>query len=165
MIHVKYHSGLYTLTVEQELNTTLDNAWAFFSNPANLAKITPKKMGFEISSAKTESMYPGQIIAYRVGIFPFIKSSWVTEITHVNKKVYFVDEQRFGPYSMWHHEHHFLPKDDGMVVQDKVSYKIPCGILGRFAHWLFIRNQLNSIFKHRFIVLNKHFNKYNHPAT
>ena len=104
MIDIKRHSGIYTLEVKQKLPLTGEEAWKFLSDPRNLEKITPKHMGFWITSDNTpEEMYPGQIITYIVSPFKGFKMSWVTEITHVQKGEYFVDEQRFGPYKMWHH--------------------------------------------------------------
>lgn len=156
-IQITYHSGVYTLFSEQTLNISIDEAWEFFSSPENLAKITPNEMGFDITSAKQEKMFAGQIITYKIKIFPFFKSNWVTEITQLNDKRYFIDEQRFGPYKMWHHEHHFAPTDDGVTMIDRVSYKIPFGFLGRIAHLLFIKNKLKHIFSFRGKILEERF--------
>lgn len=158
-INFRYHSGMYTLWVEQQLLVKIDEAWDFFSSPENLSKITPAEMKFEITSGKPEKMFAGQIISYRIGILPMITSHWVTEISQVENKKYFIDEQRFGPYKMWHHEHHFKEIDEGVLMTDKVSYKIPMGILGRFAHYLFIRNQLKKIFSFRIRKLDEIFAK------
>ncbi|MEP1095445.1 MAG: SRPBCC family protein [Cyclobacteriaceae bacterium] len=159
MIHISKHSGIYTLTVMQELPIGLPEAWEFFSSPANLEKITPEHMGFRITSGVPETMYPGQIISYKVSPIPGIKANWVTEITQVEKGKFFVDEQRFGPYSMWHHEHHFEEKDGSVIMTDKISYKIPLGILGHLAHVLFVKRQLTAIFKHRIKVLEEKFER------
>lgn len=158
MIDIKRHSGIYTLTAKQKLPLSIDEAWSFFSQPKNLEKITPEHMGFKITSDVANHAYSGQIITYKVGILPGIKSNWVTEITTVEDKKYFVDEQRFGPYSMWHHEHFFEalgPKE--LLMTDKVSYKIPLGILGHLAHGLFVKRQLLQIFNHRYETLSKKF--------
>lgn len=157
MINIKKHSGIYTLTVEQELPISLTEAWAFFSTPANLAKITPSHMGFQISSGEPGKMYPGQIISYTIGLLPGIKSNWVTEITHVEENKFFVDEQRFGPYSMWHHEHHFEASKKGVLMTDKVSYKVPVGFLGRLFHPVIVKPQLKKIFSYRVKVLEEMF--------
>lgn len=159
MVEIKKHSGIYTLTVMQQLPIGLSEAWDFFSSPKNLEKITPEHMGFKITSGEPESMYPGQIITYKVAPLPGIKASWVTEITHVEKGKFFVDEQRFGPYSMWHHEHHFVENEKGVLMTDKVSYKIPFGFLGHIAQWLFVRRQLRGIFEYRIKVLEEKFGK------
>lgn len=154
---INKHSGVYTLKAEQFLPISLNEAWDFFSSPKNLAKITPSHMGFNITSEIAEKMYAGQIITYKIGILPGIKNNWVTEITHVKDKEYFVDEQRFGPYSMWHHEHIFMERENGVKMLDKVSFKIPFGIFGSIAYALFIKKQLTKIFAHRFAVLEKMF--------
>jgi len=149
MIQFKSHSGIYSLEVSQFIKISLFEAWNFFSSPGNLSQITPKHMGFEITSGTPEKMYPGQIITYKVLPVLGIKTNWVTEITHVTDGRFFVDEQRFGPYSMWHHEHHFEVKDDGVLMTDRVSYKLPFGFLGRIAHAVFVKNQLKQIFEYR----------------
>ena len=115
-------------------------------------------MGFRITSGEPKKMYPGQIISYQVGILPGLKSNWVTEITHIGKFKYFVDEQRFGPYKMWHHEHHFEQTSIGTRMIDIVSYKLPFGFIGRIAHTLFVKKQLNAIFSYRYEKLNALFN-------
>ena len=149
MITFQSHAGIYTLEVTQFLNIPIGEAWKFFSSPANLEKITPAHMGFVITSGTPASMYPGQIITYRVSPFAGFTTNWVTEITHVSEGSYFVDEQRFGPYRMWHHEHHFTAKNQGVVMTDRVTYKLPFGIFGRMAHALFVRKQLRKIFEFR----------------
>ena len=160
MISFKKHSGIYTLTTEQVLDISLNKAWEFFSAPENLEKITPKQMGFKITSTVDKKAYAGQIITYRVGILFGIKSNWVTEITQVKDKIFFIDEQRFGPYKMWHHEHWFeaLPNEK-TLMKDKISYKIPFGFLGHIAQAIFIKKQLKTIFEHRFVTLDKVFNE------
>ncbi len=159
MISFKSHSNIYSLEVTQFLKISLTEAWDFFSSPGNLSRITPEHMGFEITSGAPAKMYTGQIITYKVSPFPGVKTNWVTEITHVSEGSFFVDEQRFGPYRMWHHEHHFEAKDDGVLMTDHVSYKLPLGFLGRMAHSLFVKNQLTQIFKHRERCLERMFGK------
>ena len=143
----------------QKLDIELSEAWDFFSSPINLEKITPEHMGFKITSGRPKKMYTGQIISYRVSPLPGIKTNWVTEITHVETNKFFVDEQRFGPYKMWHHEHHFEVQDDGILMTDRVSYKIPFGFLGHIAQALFVKKQLKGIFEHRVKVLDEKFNQ------
>ena len=94
-------------------------------------------------------MYPGQIIQYTVSPFAGLNTRWVTEITHVKEGVYFVDEQRFGPYALWHHKHFIKETDTGVLMEDIIDYKLPFGFLGRWAHSLFVKKQLNSIFEYR----------------
>ena len=153
------HSGIYTLKAQQQLPITMAEAWDFFSSPKNLEKITPPHMGFRITSGEPGKMYPGQIISYKVAALPGIKTNWVTEITHVEDKKFFVDEQRFGPYSMWHHEHHFEEKEEGIFMTDKISYKIPFGFLGHVAQMVFVRKQLKTIFEYRRRALEEKFGK------
>jgi ligand-binding SRPBCC domain-containing protein len=143
-----------------QLPINLNEAWAFFSSPINLSKITPEAMGFNIlyNSGK-EKMYAGQIIHYKLTLFPGIKTRWTTEITHVENGKYFVDEQRFGPHAFWHHQHMFKTIPSGIEMTDEVNYAIPFGWLGRFANWLFVERMLNRIFDYRFTVLEDHFNK------
>lgn len=132
-----------------KLPVNIQEAWDFFSDPANLKKITPEYMGFDITSAPQDEMYEGMIITYRVSPVFNIPMSWMTEITHIRKPHYFVDEQRHGPYSIWHHQHHFKEVDGGTEITDIVDYKLPLGILGNIAHSLLVNKKLNEIFDHR----------------
>ena len=158
-IKIIKHSGIFTLTTEQVLNVGLEDAWEFFSSPVNLQKITPKHMGFKITSDIAKKAYAGQIITYNIGLLPGVKSSWVTEITQVEDKSFFIDEQRFGPYKMWHHEHWFESIDGSKtIMKDKISYKLPFGVLGLIAQNIFIKKQLKQIFNYRFNTLETLFN-------
>jgi ligand-binding SRPBCC domain-containing protein len=149
---------IYNLKRTQFLPINLSDAWDFFSSPGNLEKITPAKMGFHILyKSGGDKMYPGQLIRYYVKVLPFLRLHWVTEITHVDKPYYFVDEQRFGPYALWHHQHHFSEVEGGVLMTDEVNYGIPLGFIGRLAHWLFVEREVNAIFEHRFNVLAKYF--------
>lgn len=153
-------SKVYSLKTVQIIKTSLDEAWDFFSSPKNLQKITPTKLGFEIiSQHHGEKMYAGQIIEYKVRPVLGIPLYWMTEITHVSDKQYFVDEQRFGPYSMWHHQHHFKQVAEGIEMTDIVHYKIPFWIAGDIANTLFVKQQLKNIFDHRFQVVETLFNQ------
>lgn len=148
---------MHQFKVQHQLPISIDKAWAFFSSPMNLAKITPPSMGFEIIGAIGENTYSGQIIQYKIKPFLGIPMKWVTEITHVSEGNYFVDEQRFGPYSMWHHEHFFEENEDGVLMTDIVTYKVPGGPLGRFLNWLFIGRKVEGIFNYREERLNEFF--------
>ncbi|MCG8321753.1 MAG: SRPBCC family protein [Cytophagales bacterium] len=149
---------IYNLKRVQELPIGLEEAWDFFSSPGNLKKITPAKMGFDIiSEGSDEPMYPGMIIRYIVRPTLNFPIHWVTEITHVGRPYYFVDEQRFGPYAFWHHQHKFKPTDNGVLMEDEVNYALPLGILGKIAHWAFVKKQLNEIFDHRYETLANYF--------
>lgn len=145
------------MEVEQELEIGLEEAWEFFSSPKNLEKITPKEMGFQITGKDPEPMYSGQIISYSVGIFPGIRTNWISEICHVDHLKMFVDEQRFGPYAMWHHEHHFTLREGSVVMKDIVSYKLPLGWMGRILHPVLVAPKLKKIFSHRKLVLDRIF--------
>ncbi len=142
----------------QVLPISLEKAWDFFSDPGNLATITPEGMGFHILSAdRPPRMYAGQLIEYRVSPLLGIPMYWMTEITHVVEGKYFVDEQRFGPYALWHHQHHFREVEGGVEMTDIVHYKIPFGILGSLADWLFVRKKLEAIFDYRFEKVGQMF--------
>jgi len=151
---VKAYSKTWTL----ELPISMAEAWSFFSRPENLEKITPKHMQFNILStlASTE-MYAGMIIRYQVRPILNIPMHWTTEITHCKDMEYFIDEQRTGPFALWHHEHHFRSTPGGVEMKDMLTYSLPLGFLGRVVNWLFISNQIDSIFAYREQVLRNKF--------
>ena len=138
-----------TLEFQQFLPVSAQEAWNFFSNPANLSKITPKEMNFVITSKVPEKIYPGLIITYKVSPLLGIPMPWVTEITHVKEPDYFVDDQRSGPYAIWHHEHYFEVVADGVIMRDKLFYKVPFGLLGNLLDNLLIRDKVSGIFEYR----------------
>ena len=150
---------LYQLRTKQELPISLEKAWKFFSDPKNLKDITPNELNFNIISGANKSIYAGQIIQYKVSPVLGINLKWVTEITHVKENEYFVDEQRFGPYSLWHHKHFFKKINGGILMEDIVDYKIPYGLIGQFAHVIFVKKKLEKIFKYRHTKLEKLFGK------
>jgi ligand-binding SRPBCC domain-containing protein len=151
----------YSIKSTQHLPITLEEAWAYFSSPNNLQKITPADMHFVITSDKKdgETMYPGQIITYTLKPLLGIKVKWMTEITHVVDGHYFIDEQRFGPYKLWHHQHSFKRTATGVDMYDEVNYVLPFGIIGTIAHWLFIRKRIESIFSYRLKVVEDTFGR------
>lgn len=154
-------SKIYRLKTVQKIPVTLREAWSFFSNPSNLASITPQALDFKIISAfHGERMYPGQIIEYKVKPIAGIPVYWMTEITHVEAEKFFVDEQRFGPYALWHHQHHFSEIPGGVEMTDIVHYKIPFGFLGDIAQWLFIGRQLHQIFEFRKQAVEEKFGRF-----
>jgi len=153
-------SKVYSIKTVQIIKSDIETTWDFFSSPKNLQKITPAALGFKIvSKHHGDKMYPGQIIEYIVKPVLGIPLYWMTEISHVEDKKYFVDEQRFGPYTMWHHQHHFKQVPEGIEMTDIVHYKLPLGFLGDIAHSLFVKKQLKGIFDHRFKVVEEMFNK------
>ena len=151
---------LYQFEQEQKLKGNLDEIWDFISSPANLKEITPDYMGFDImSKGLPDKMYPGMIISYKVSPLIGIKTTRVTEITQVQEKRYFIDEQRVGPYSIWHHQHHLEAIPGGVLMRDVISYVPPLGFLGSLANNLFIRKKLNEIFAFRTKALDDKFGK------
>lgn len=153
-------SKVYSLKTVQIIPVSLNEAWDFFSSPANLQTITPDNLGFNIISQHDgEKMYAGQIIEYKVNPVLNIPLYWMTEITHVEDKKYFVDEQRFGPYSLWHHQHHFTAVAGGVEMTDIVHYKLPLWFLGDIAHALFVKKQLQYIFNYRYKKVEELFGK------
>ena len=140
---------IFKIHTRQKLPITIEEGWGFLSNPKNLSCITPNYMKFKINDCDFKPVYQGQIIQYTVRPLLNIPLKWVTEITHVVNENYFVDEQRFGPYSLWHHKHFLREIDGGIEMEDIIHYKIQLGFIGEFLNFLFIKNQLKEIFKHR----------------
>ena len=142
---------VYTLKRVQLLPISPDAAWDFFSSPSNLGAITPAYLKFNVTSDPEflSKMYAGQIITYTVRPLLDIPLFWMTEIKHVQPGVFFVDEQRVGPYAIWHHQHHFKAVPGGVEMTDLVHYKLPLGPLGALARWLFVGRQLEGIFDFR----------------
>lgn len=150
--------GVYQFFQEQKLKAELNEVWDFISSPANLQKITPEYMDFIITSkALPDKMYPGMMISYKVSPLLGIKMTWLTEITHVEDLHYFVDEQRIGPYRLWHHQHFIEPIEGGVLMKDIVTYAPPFGILGNLANYFIIQRKLKEIFDFRTIAMKKHF--------
>ena len=151
---------IYQLHKKQNLPITLEQAWKFLSNPANLKTITPNYMSFDILSGADRPMFPGQIIQYIVTPILGIKTKWVTEITHVKDKEYFVDEQRFGPYALWHHKHFIKEIEGGVEMEDIIDYKVPFGWLGQLVQPFLVKPKLEEIFQYRSQKLEELFGKY-----
>ena len=144
---------------EQLVKTDINTLWDFMSSPKNLETITPESMMFKITSKnKDEKMYPGMIITYIVSPLLKIKLTWMTEITQVKEKSFFIDEQRLGPYTMWHHQHIFKQTEEGILMKDIITYIPPFGIIGKIANFLFIKNKVNQIFDYRNKKINSLFN-------
>ncbi len=154
---------MYKFERTQFIKSDIGTVWDFMSSPKNLAIITPPHMNFTIvNGSKTfEEMYAGQIIEYNVSPALGIKLKWVTEITHVHNNNYFVDEQRFGPYTFWHHKHFIKEVKDGIEMVDIVHYIVPYGLIGRIINSLFLKHKLNEIFDYRFNKLNELFKREN----
>lgn len=153
--------AFYQIVKQQKLPASITEVWAFISSPVNLKEITPEKMGFEVThNTGYGKMYPGMIITYKISPVLGIKLTWLTEITHVEDFEYFVDDQRIGPYRMWHHQHKIEAIDRGVLMTDIVTYQPPFGVIGAIANAIFIKKQLQTIFDYRTIAMEKRFGKY-----
>jgi ligand-binding SRPBCC domain-containing protein len=149
---------VYTLERQTVLHTTIDKAWDYFSRPENLNEITPDDMQFRIlTDVSGKKMHAGMIINYHIQPAPFMTFGWTTEISQSVDKRFFVDEQRFGPYAFWHHQHHFEDKGTHVLMTDIVNYAMPLGILGRIAHAVWVKNKLKGIFDYRTHVIDRVF--------
>ena len=150
---------MHHLHRRQTLATNVDKAWEFFTQPENLKKITPGFMGFDIQSfSGPRELHAGQIITYKVKPFLGIPFNWVTEITHAYAPLFFVDEQRLGPFLFWHHKHYLEETPDGNVVMvDSVHYKVFYGIIGKIINRLVVARRLKYIFDYRTRVIGEMF--------
>lgn len=148
---------IYCLQRQQVLPITPQQAWDFFSDPRNLAMITPDWLDFRITSPLPARMYAGMLVSYRVHPLAKIAMAWTTEITQLREPEFFIDEQRFGPYRFWHHQHHFEPIAGGVCMTDKVHYALPFGVLGRLLHAGVVEKKLEEIFGYRRRILEQHF--------
>lgn len=157
-------SRIYRLKNIQKLPATLEEVWKFFSNPHNLLSITPSSLNLKVTNELVgDETYPGQIITYTVKPLLGIPLSWMTEITHVEKLKMFVDEQRKGPYQLWHHQHHFKSIDGGVEMTDLVHYRLPFGALGNVAHGIIVKDKLKEIFTYRYFKIVELFGDW--PAS
>ena len=146
--------ALHRFLSRQVVATDMDTAWRFFSDPRNLALMTPPSLGLTPTCPVPDEMYPGMIITYTVKPGPGIRVEWVTEITHVVDRVRFVDEQRSGPYKFWHHQHHFREVPDGVEMRDIVHYRLPFGTIADVVAGGIVKRQVRKIFEHRRRVLD-----------
>ena len=147
------------------LKLNIQDAWEFFSSPCNLKIITPPELNMKITSSPPDSIYSGLIITYKVHPFLSVPLLWVTEITHVQEPYFFVDEQRYGPYRMWHHQHRLTPVDGGVEVEDLVHYIMPFGIVGEILRNLWIQRRLEEIFHFREQMLVQRFGHLLHEPS
>ncbi|WP_438964495.1 SRPBCC family protein [Winogradskyella sp.] len=151
---------IFTLHKKQKLPISLDEAWAFLCNPANLSKLTPQEMNMKIISGADRPMYAGQVIQYSVRPIPGFKTQWVSEITQYKDKTYFIDLQLYGPYAFWHHKHFVHKIEGGVEMEDIIDYKVPFGILGRLLHPVLVKPKLEGIFNYRKEQLEQLFGTY-----
>jgi ligand-binding SRPBCC domain-containing protein len=149
---------VYKIETIQHVNASVEECWNFFSSPKNLQTITLDNMSFEIQDFDGKRMYPGQIITYTLKPLLGIKINWVTIITVCKENRYFIDEQRFGPYALWHHKHFFEPTADGTKMVDIVHYALPLGYLGRIMNRLVVKSKLKTIFDYRHNKIEELFN-------
>jgi len=140
---------LFRFEQSQVLPMSQDDAWAFFSDPKNLAKITPPDMNLVPTSPVPNEMYPGLVVTYKVKIAPLVFVNWVTEMTYVDAPHYFVDEQRFGPYKFWHHLHQFTPCPEGVLAEDVINYGLYGGVFSTVINAALVKRQLEGIFAFR----------------
>jgi len=149
---------IHVLETTQIIPVSTDRAWDFFSDPRNLSRITPPELDFTVLTALPERIYAGMIIEYRVRPLHGIPARWLTEITHVEPGKFFVDEQRIGPYKIWHHEHHFRPRGaDETEIYDRVTYVLPFGPFSNLVHPILVKPQLSKIFAYREKVVGELF--------
>lgn len=152
---------VYSLFSKQNVPVSLDEVWAFFSDAKNLAAVTPPHLNLKVSNeVYGGAMYPGQVMTYKVKPLLGIPISWMTEITHVQPMNYFVDEQRKGPYKLWHHQHHFKAIQGGVEMTDLVHYRLPLGVLGSIANSLLVKKELQKIFAYRYQKIVELFGKW-----
>jgi len=151
----------YQLERKQILPLSIEQAWDFFSSPTNLNEITPPDLSFEIKSGADQKMYAGQIITYNIRPIANIPLSWTTEIKHCIEGKYFVDEQRFGPYKFWHHQHHFKAVENGVEMIDLLHYGLPVGWLGNVLMGRYVSNKVEYIFDYRYKKLEELFKNKN----
>ncbi len=140
---------LHHLHRTQFLPISVEDAWQFFSSPHNLPAITPPWLNLKISEGVFDSMFPGMLIRYRLTPMFGWPITWVSEITHAKPPTYFVDEQRFGPYRFWHHQHHFRTVNEGVEMTDIVSYQLKFGPIGTLLHASLVKKRLKDIFDFR----------------
>lgn len=140
---------MHRFDFKQKIKASLDEVWDFFSNPSNLAEITPSKMNFKILDELPEKMYEGLLVRYKVSPLPGFRVSWTSEISTIVEKEYFVDTQVEGPFKYWHHEHRFRKIDNEVELIDHLFYQLPMGRLGKMLNEPIAQKKLNSMFAFR----------------
>lgn len=147
-------------SASQKVNGTIEEVWNFFSNPVNLDQLTPKEVNFSIKSISGDGpMYPGMLVQYKIKPLKWlpIYFYWVAEIKQVHQNLRFIDEQRYGPFAFWYHEHAFEAVEDGVIVKDMLHYRVPLGFIGKLIDWLVIRLAIKRIFRTRTEILHEYF--------
>jgi ligand-binding SRPBCC domain-containing protein len=142
---------VHSLKNIQKIPVSLEETWKFFSDPHNLLNITPPFLNLKLTNELFgDEVYPGQVMTYTVKPLLGISFSWMTEITHVERMKFFVDEQRKGPYKLWHHQHHFKKVEEGVEMTDLVHYRLPFGVIGNMSHDIIVKEKLKKIFSYRY---------------
>ena len=149
MIKIQNISGLYKITSSQHVDAKLDKVWDYYSRPANLESITPKSLSFKILNNPIEEMKEGDIIKFKMKLLPLINISWVTEIKSLKPLKYFIDEQKIGPYKLWHHRHSFEANRFGTTITDEIHFALPLKFISNILYTLFIKKKLKEIFEYR----------------
>ena len=158
--HFQNIQNMFQLKRVQKLPISLEEAWGFFSSPKNLATITPDELDFQIKSELPDKMYPGMFIKYTVRPLLGIPLTWVTEITQIQAPHFFIDEQRVGPYKIWHHQHFFKKIPGGVEMTDIVDYQLPFAPFANFMHPILVKGKLENIFDYRWDKLIALFGEY-----
>jgi ligand-binding SRPBCC domain-containing protein len=154
-------STVHSLKSIQKIPAPLPEVWEFFSNPKNLLKLTPPFLNLKVTNEVFGgAAYSGQVMTYTVRPILGIPLGWMTEIKHVEPLKFFVDEQRKGPYRLWHHQHHFNPIEGGVEMTDLVHYRLPMGPLGQLANGLIVKKKLEEIFTYRYRQINIIFGEW-----
>ena len=152
---------VYSLYSRQRVPASLDDIWRFFSDARNLKAVTPPHLNLKVTNeVYGDAVYAGQVMTYNVKPVLGIPLAWMTEITHVQDKKYFVDEQRKGPYKLWHHQHHFNPIEGGVEMIDIVHYRLPMGPLSSLANRILVKKELEKIFTYRYQKIVERFGKW-----
>ncbi|MBF4984288.1 SRPBCC family protein [Nonlabens mediterrranea] len=150
---------LYQFSSQQKLPISIDEAWKFLTDANNLKLLTPPELEMKVQYGTERGMYPGQLIEYTVKPLPLYRTNWVTHITQVKDREYFVDEQMYGPYATWHHKHFISEIPGGTLMEDLIHYRLPLGFIGKLGA-PFVKKQLDEIFRFRESALIKHFGEY-----
>ena len=157
----KIMSKVYSLYSKQTVPKSLEEVWHFFSDARNLLRVTPPDLNLKVTNTVYgEEVYAGQVMTYTVKPLLGIPLAWMTEITHVEPLKYFVDEQRKGPYKLWHHQHHFKAIEGGVEMIDLVHYRLPFWPIGNIANGLLVKHELEKIFSFRYQKIIELFGRW-----
>ena len=155
-------SAIHSLKSIQRLPVSMERAWDFFSDPRNLQALTPSSLNLKpTNEVWGDEVYAGQVMTYTVKPLLGIPLEWMTVITQVERNKFFIDEQRKGPYRLWHHQHHFKPIEGGVEMTDLVHYRLPMGIIGQILHQPLVRKKLEEIFLYRYSRIQDLFGAWN----